>query len=93
MFTMLQLLYFFLLSVCGSPLLFSWSGYDYEKAEYIEIDKGNYVRKDEDIEVYHLGDGTYHLEEVQDFHGDELETYDYHTGEFHYYEMDQFLRR
>mgnify|MGYP001572126340 CR=1 FL=1 len=54
----------------------------------IEIEKGNYVREDEDIEVYHWEDGTYHTEEVQGFDGDELETYDYDTGEFHYYEMD-----
>lgn len=84
---MLQLFYFFLLFVFGSPFIFAWSGYDYKKSEYVEIDKGNYVREYEDIEVYHLGDGTYHLEEVQGFDGDELETYDYYTDEFHYYEM------
>jgi len=61
-----------------------WDGYDYEKSEYIEIDKGNLVRRYNDIEVYHWGEGSYHEEEVQGFSGNELETYDYEMGEFHY---------
>ncbi len=68
--------------------LLGWDGYDYNSGEYIEIEKGNLVRRYKDIEVYHYGDGTYHDEEVQGFEGDELETYDYNTGEFHYYDMD-----
>lgn len=85
---MTQLIYFIILLISGSSIVFGWEGYDYEKDEYIEIEKGNYVRENEDIEVYHWDDGTYHTEEVQGFDGDELETYDYDTDEFHYYEMD-----
>lgn len=74
--------------ILGSSLLFSWDGYDYDEGEYIEIEKGNLVRRNKDIEVYHWGDGSYHDEEVQGIYKNELETYDYDTGEFHYYEMD-----
>ncbi len=80
--------YFFALLILGSSFLFGWDGYDYDEGEYVEIEKGNLVRKYKDIEVYHYGDGNYHDEEVQGFYGNELETYDYDTGEFHYYEMD-----
>lgn len=79
---------FFALIFLSSLFLFSWEGYDYDAGEYIEIEKGNLVRKDKDIEVYHYEDGNYHEEEVQGFYGKELETYDLDTGEFHYYEMD-----
>lgn len=85
---MTQLIYFIILLISGSSIVLGWEGYDYAKGEYIEIEKGNYVRNYQDIEVYHWGDGTYHAEEVQGFNGKELETYDYNTGEFHYYEMD-----
>ena len=83
-----KLICFLMLFFLGGSFLFGWDGYDYDEGEYVEIEKGNLVRKYKDIEVYHYGDGTYHDEEVQGFHGDELETYDYDTGEFHYYEMD-----
>ena len=68
--------------------LFGWDGYDYNAGEYVEIEKDNLVRQYKDIEVYHWGDGEYHDEEVQGFEGDELETYDYNTGEYNYYEME-----
>lgn len=74
--------------ILGSSILFGWDGYDYDKGEYVEIEKGNFVRAYKDIDVYHYGDGSYHDEEIQGFNGDELETYDYNTGEYHYYEMD-----
>ncbi len=77
-----------MLPIFGNALLFGWDGFDYEEGEYVEIEKGNLVRRYKDIEVYHYGDGSYPDEEVQGFFGNELETYDYGTGEFHYYEMD-----
>jgi len=76
------------LTLLCSSFLFSWDGYDYDIGEYVQIEKGNLVRKYKDIEVYHYGDGSYHNEEVQGFCGHELETYDYDTCEYHYYEMD-----
>lgn len=71
-----------------SSFIFGWDGYDYNSGEYVEIEKGNLVRKDKDIEIYHWGDGSYHDEEVQGIHNKELETYDYETGDYNYYEMD-----
>ncbi|NGX50414.1 MAG: hypothetical protein K1060chlam2_00260 [Chlamydiae bacterium] len=85
---MRMLIVSFFMFLLGSSLLSGWDGYNYEEGEYIEINKGNLVRKYNDIEVYHSGDGSYHEEEVQGFSGNELETYDYNTGEFQYYEMD-----
>lgn len=78
----------FLLPILGCSFLFGWDGYDFDEGEYIEIEKDNLVRRHKDIEVYHYGDGSYHNEEVQGIHNDKLETYDYDTDEFHYYEMD-----
>lgn len=79
---------FFLFFSFVSVALFGWDGYDYNAGEYVEIDKGNLVRKGKDIEVYHWKDGECRDEEVQGFNGNELETYDYSTGEYNYYEMD-----
>ena len=72
----------------GASFLFGWDGYDYDKEESIFIEKENLVRTYKDIEVYHYGDRSCRNEEVQGFNGNELETYDYNTGEFHCYEMD-----
>lgn len=79
---------FFIIPFLVSSFLVGWDGYDYVNSEYVEIEKGNLVREYEDIEVFHYADGGYHDEEVQGFDDDELETYDYSTGEYHYYEMD-----
>lgn len=79
---------FFIIPFLVSSFLVGWDGYDYVNSEYVEIEKGNLVREYEDIEVFHYGDCSYHDEEVQGFDDDELETYDYSTGEYHYYEMD-----
>ena len=76
------------LSILSGSFLFGWDGYDYDKGESVEIEKGNLVRTYQDIEVYHYEDGNYHNEEVQRFCGNELETYDYDTCEFNYYEMN-----
>ena len=72
----------------GQNYLHAWDGFDYGNSEYVEIESGNLVRDGEDIEVYHWGDGAYHQEEVQGMQGNELETYDYDTGEYRYYDMD-----
>lgn len=79
---------FFLFLSLASAAVFGWDGYDYNAGEYVEIDKGNLVREGKDIEVYHGEDEEYRDEEVQGFNGNELETYDYGTGEYNYYEMD-----
>jgi hypothetical protein len=68
--------------------VYSWDGYNRDSSEFIEVEQGNLVRSGLDIEIYHWGDGAYHDEEVIDIYDDELETYDYTTGEYHTYEMD-----
>lgn len=89
LFLFFPLIGLFLHCLNGSSGLQAWDGQDCNSGEYIEIDKGNLVREDVDIEVYHSEDGDYHYEEVQDFDGHELETYDYDTGEFNTYEMEE----
>ena len=79
---------YYLVCVVLCSSVYCWDGYDYDKGEYIEIEKGNLVRKHKEIEVFHYEDGCYHDEEVQGFNDNELETYDYDTGKYHYYEMD-----
>lgn len=61
-----NLIHYFLLPVIGSSFLFGWDGYDYNEGEYIEIEKGNLVRKYKDIEVYHYEDGSYHMRKFKD---------------------------
>lgn len=78
----------FIIGITSIFPIFAWDGYDNEAGESIEIDKDSLVRKDKDIKVYHWDDGSYHDEEVEGIHENELETYDYTTGEYNYYDMD-----
>lgn len=75
-----------------SVIVYAWDGYDYEKGNYIEIDKGNLVRSGRDIEIYDYNDGRYKDVEVQGIerYGNsvEIEVYDYSTGEYRTFEMD-----
>jgi len=70
----------------------AWEGYDYEKGDYIEIEKGNLVREGKDIEIYDYSDGEYRDVEVESIedHGSsvEIEVYDYETGEYRTFEME-----
>lgn len=70
---------------------FAWDGYDYEKGTFIEIEKDNLVREGETIEIYDFDDGYKEVEvESIDRYGNtvEVEVYDYDTGEFRTFEMD-----
>ena len=68
----------------------AWDGYDYDTGNYIEIHKGNLVRSGRSIEIYEEGD--YKEVEVEDInrYGNsvEVEVYDYDTGEYRTFEMD-----
>ncbi len=70
----------------------AWDGYDYTEGSFVEIDKGNYVRPGESIEVYDYGTGEYKDMEVQSMdssgYGTEVEVYDYSTGEYRTFDMD-----
>lgn len=70
----------------------AWEGYDYESSSHIEIEKGNLVRPGRNIEVYEYGEG-YKNFEVQHInrHGPnvEIEVYDYETGGYRIFEMDE----
>ena len=73
-------------------LVLAWDGYDYEKGNYVEIDKGNLVREGEEIEYYDYESGEYRYGEVQDIEnsgsGAEIEVYDYESGEYRTFEME-----
>lgn len=75
-----------------SQVVFAWDGYDYEKGNYIEIDKENLVRRGNTIEIYDYGDGSYKDVEVEDIHrfgnSVEIEVYDNNTGEYRTFEME-----
>ena len=69
----------------GLPAL-AWDGYDYETDAYVEINKGNLVRKGETIEAYDYNTGNYHQIDVENIQrkydgGAEIEVYDHETGE------------
>ena len=80
---------FLLIALCITTLhCFSWDGYDYDRGNYIEIERGNLVRVGNDIEIYDYSTGTYKDVEVQSISNGEIEVYDYDTDEYRTFDMD-----
>lgn len=78
-----------LIVLCITTLpCFSWDGYDYDRGDYIEIERGNLVRVGNDIEIYDYSTGTYKDVEVQSISNGEIEVYDYDTDEYRTFDMD-----
>ena len=72
--------------------VFAWDGYDWERNTYVEIGKGNLVRRGREIEVYDYSTGEYRNYEVDNIrrrtnHVD-LDVYDSETGEYRQFEMN-----
>lgn len=76
-------------SVCAQ----AWSGFDYDKGSYVEIEKGNLVRSGRDIEIYDHGKGEYRDVNVESIRrlGSrvEVEVTDNETGETRTLDMDK----
>lgn len=76
-----------------SELCLAWDGYDYQKGQFIEIEKGNLVRSGREIEVFDYSEGykTYEVESINSraFGGAEIEVRDPGTGETRTFDMDQ----
>jgi hypothetical protein len=70
----------------------AWDGYDHEKGSYVEIEKGNLVRRGQDIEIFDHNDGSYHDATVESIRRSgssvEVEILDHETGETRTLEMD-----
>lgn len=70
----------------------AWDGYDYDKGNYVEIDKGNLVRPGNDIEVYDYDTGQYHdvtVDSIHKYGSDvEIEVFDNTTGDYRTLNMD-----
>lgn len=70
---------------------FGWNGYDYENSTYVEIEKGNLVRRGREIELYDYQRGYINVE-VESIRrvGSkvEVEVTDLETGELRTLEMD-----
>lgn len=70
----------------------AWDGYDYDKGNFVEIDKGNLVRRGETIEVYDYGDGQYKDMEVRGIERGpgsvDVEVYDPEADEVRTFEME-----
>ncbi len=73
-------------------LTLAWSGYDYEKGDFVEIDTGNLVRSGNDIEFFDYNDGSYHNADVESIHRSgstvDVDVYDQDNGEYRTLEMD-----
>lgn len=79
-----------ILLILATPV-FAWDGFDYDKGTFIEIDRGNLVREGETIEIFDFNDGYKEVEvESIDHYGNtvEVDVYDYDTGEFRTFEME-----
>jgi hypothetical protein len=87
--TTLLLVIGFLLFPIGA---IAWDGYDYDRGNYIEIDKGNLVRSGNDIEIYDYDTGDYKDVEVESISRSggsvEIEVYDYDRGEHRNFDME-----
>ncbi len=72
---------------------YAWDGYDYDKGNYVAIEKGNLVRPGEEIEYYDYGSGVYKYGDVESIdsygYSVEVEVYDSDTGEYRTFEMDR----
>ncbi len=84
---------FLLVLVMISTAAQAWDGYDYQRGQYVEIEKGNLVRQGRDIDVYEYGlNGgykTYEVESVRSrLRGAEIEVRDTETGELRTFDMD-----
>lgn len=81
----------FLLSAFVATSAMAWSGYDYERGAYVDIEKGNLVRSGHDIEIYDYQEG-YRDVEVESIRRAgskvEVEIRDHETGEQRTLEMD-----
>ena len=70
----------------------AWSGYDLETGECVEIEKGNLVRRGQDIEIYDCKNGKYKIVNVESISkgGDsvEIEVYDYEENKIRILEME-----
>lgn len=72
----------------------AWSGYDSDKGNFVDIDKGNLVRRGETIEIFDGDDGRFkdvEVESIRRFGNTvEVEVYDPEKGENRTFEMDDF---
>ncbi|MFH7325947.1 DUF5334 family protein [Desulfurivibrio sp. C05AmB] len=70
----------------------AWSGYDYDRGSYVEIERGNLVRPGREIEFYDYDSGEYRYGDVESIRrfgsSVEVEVYDRDTGEYRLFEMD-----
>ena len=85
-----------LLVYCIAIPCFSWSGFDYDRGNYVDIGKGNLVRRGREIEVFDYQDGQYKTYEVENIRNrasgihTELEVYDAENDEYRTFEMDNY---
>lgn len=49
----------FIVAMLFATPCMAWDGYDYDKGNFIEIEKGNLVRRGRTIEIYDYDDGQY----------------------------------
>ncbi len=75
----------------GTPAL-AWEGHDYETGSDIEIEEGNLVRRDHDIEYFDYEAGEYrdgNVESIQRYGNEvDVEVYDYDSGKYRTFTMD-----
>lgn len=70
----------------------TWSGYDYDKSTYIDINEGNTVRSGNTVEVYDYNTGYRYMDvnSVSRFGGTvTIEALDMESGEMRSFEMDE----
>jgi hypothetical protein len=76
----------------SSLSLFAWDGYDYDKSNYVAIEKGNLVRSGKEIQYYDYENGEYknaYVDRIRDSGNKvELEVTDSDTGESRTFEMN-----
>jgi hypothetical protein len=84
--------YLFCLALCLSThCAIAWEGYDYENGTFVEIEKGNLVRRGREIEVFDYQRGYINVEVESVYRRGrtvEVEVFDPNSGETRTLEMN-----
>ncbi|HIH36369.1 MAG TPA: hypothetical protein HA232_00460 [Methanocellales archaeon] len=72
------------------PVLYAWTGYDYDTGDYVEIDEDISAIQGRDIELYDYSDESYHEVYVifMSSDGTEIEVFDHDTGDYRTFEAE-----
>lgn len=79
-------IFLIILSLVALPC-FSWDGFDYRNANFIEIVSGD-IEEGENVEIFDYSTASYKYVKVVEIYGNEIKVYDYETKKLRIFDMD-----